>query len=300
MNLFRDYDFEPMLLSEEKRPFHSKQYLFELKYDGVRALLFVSKDVFMVRSRHRHDITSLFPELQEIQDLVHSEVIFDGEIVCFFYGVPDFSVLQKRIHLKKALDIKKASVLNPVTFVVFDILYKDKNVTNLPLLERKKMLEKFPDTNTFVKSFYILGNGIAFFQNIKKLKLEGMVAKEISSTYEINTRSKEWIKVKNLQEKIFWVGGFTEKGNTPFFSLLLGEFKGEKFYYVGRVSVPRKHSLYSMLLKERKSKNPFVNFEEDTIHYCKPKYRCEIEFLMRGKEGVLRHPVFRKCLNLES
>ena len=82
--------FSPMLLSEISKPFTSKDYLYELKYDGIRALLFVSTDSFKIMSRNKQDITFLFPELKEIQKLVSDKVIFDGEIVSFKDGKPSF------------------------------------------------------------------------------------------------------------------------------------------------------------------------------------------------------------------
>ena len=97
--------FTPMLLKEIAKPFNSKDYLFELKYDGERALIFASPHKVIIKNRHNDDITSIFPELQTIKDIIKTKTIFDGEIVSFSKGYPSFSLLQQRAHLKNKIRI---------------------------------------------------------------------------------------------------------------------------------------------------------------------------------------------------
>ncbi len=291
MSLF-EKKFEPMLLREMKEAFDSKDYLFEMKYDGVRALIFVSPSSFHIYNRHQKDMTFLFPELKEMQKMVTKPVIFDGEIVAFQNGVPSFLKLQSRIHLKNSNKIKLAQDTCPILYIAFDVLYDGMDLTGLPLIKRKKVLNRYKDTTYFMKSFTVDTYGIAFFQKIKKKKLEGIVAKEKKSVYEINTRSEKWIKIKNIQREIFWIGGYQDREDTPFFSVLLGEYVNHHFQYVGKVSVPKKDKLYSLIKQVRLRKtSPFsLDFP---FCYVTPKISCFVEFLERSEEGILRHPVYR-------
>ena len=101
MNIFQEKNIKPMLLEEQKEPFNSDKHYFEIKYDGIRALIYVSPKEFVIKSRNNKDITRKFPELKEIQKLVNFPTIFDGELVIFKNNIPDFSEILKRSHLTK-------------------------------------------------------------------------------------------------------------------------------------------------------------------------------------------------------
>lgn len=124
MNLFQEKNIKPMLLEEQKEPFNSDKHYFEIKYDGIRALIYVSPKEFVIKSRNNKDITRKFPELKEIQKLVNFPTIFDGELVIFKNNIPDFSEILKRSHLTKEREILLQSKENPVIFICFDILYQ--------------------------------------------------------------------------------------------------------------------------------------------------------------------------------
>ncbi len=293
MTLF-EKKFEPMLLSETKEAFNSKDYLFEIKFDGIRALIFVSPTKFKIYNRHQGDITEKYPELKEIQKMVTEPTIFDGEIVSFENGLPSFSKLQERAHLKNKYRIERMSQEEPVMYVAFDVLYEGKDLTKYSLLKRKRYLDKYRDNDVFLKPFWVDTNGISLFKKIKKLNMEGIVAKRKESPYEINTRSEDWIKIKNIQREEFVIGGFTEKEGTPFFSLCLGEYLDGVLTYVGKVSAPKKNELYQKMQKEKIRKtSPFDKTLSDDITYVTPKHICFVEFIERSKEGILRQPVFR-------
>ena len=232
-------DFSPMLLSEAFKPFTSESYLYELKYDGIRALVFVSPKSFKIMSRNHQDMTLLFPELKEIQSLVSDKVIFDGEIVSFKEHKPSFLELQKRLHVKNSSRVMEMANTHPVVFVCFDILYEKKSLVKKSLIDRKKILSKYKNTSFFFKAS-IFDDGIKLFQKVKKLGLEGIVAKKKDSLYEINERTSDWIKIKNLQREEFYILGYSYHENTPFVSLYLGEERGNTFYLVGKLSVSRK------------------------------------------------------------
>lgn len=291
MNIWKDREFGPMLLSEVTEAFDSNEDIFELKFDGTRALLFVSNDGVVIRNRHLQDITYLYPEFQNIKELVKGKVIFDGEIVSFSDGVPSFKKLQERAHLKDKFKIKFQSEKNPVVFIAFDILYEDKDITNLDLIERKKKLNKYKDNDYFVKNMYIENRGISFFKKVKKLGLEGIVAKKKRSKYYINKRTSEWIKIKNLIKESFYIGGYLESKKTV--SLLLGEMRDNRLFYVGRVVMSLKEPLYKSIKNSREKDRTVFEKDIDGAKYITPKFKCFVEYMERTKTNHLRQPVFR-------
>ena len=209
-----------MLLSEYPFTFSNK-YIYEIKFDGIRALIYVNKNTITIKSRNNIDITNFFPELTNIKDIVsNNNVIFDGEIVVLENNIPAFSKVQQRLRLKNKIKIDEYSQENPATFVAFDILYLNKSLLDKKLIARKNYLNKFRDTNNFVKSKVFL-DGSNLFKSVKTLGLEGIVAKEKDSLYYPKTRTKEWIKLKNIKQDYFYIGGYIK--NKASYSLLLGE-----------------------------------------------------------------------------
>ncbi len=288
-NIWNDKNWTPMLLKEIKKPFNSKNYIYELKFDGIRALIFANRKGIKIQSRNKLDITHLFPELQEIKKIVQKNTIFDGEIVSFENQKPSFNKIQERMHLKDKNKIKNYAQTNPVIFIVFDILYDNKEITSYSLSQRKKILDKYPDNEIFVKT-KMYDNGINLFKNVQKLKLEGIVAKNKNSTYHINKRTDDFIKIKNTQRDTFLIGGYEYKKNN-IISLSLGELKNKKLYFVGKISISPKNKLYEKILNQKITKNYFCEFKEN-INFINPTIKCEIKYLERTKNNHLRHPKF--------
>lgn len=283
----------PMLLIEQDKVIDNNNFLYELKYDGIRVLIYVSPNYFKIISRNKKDVTYLFPELMSIKDIVKNKCIFDGEIICMDKDKISFSKLQERIRLKNSSRINTESIMNKSTFIPFDILYKDKDLTNLKLIERKKILNKYTDTGEFVKSLYIIKNGSNLFKQVKKLNLEGIVCKDINSTYEIGIRSNSWIKVKNNKIDYFYIGGYSYKDNNNVFSVYLGEFVNNKLLYVGKVSIAKKDNLLDKLKLISSKKTPFFNYDEK-INYVKIKYKIKVKYLEKTKNNLLRQPIYQK------
>lgn len=291
INIWKDRTWKPMLLKEIDKPFDSEDYIFELKFDGIRALIFVNNNEIKIQSRNKKDLTHLFPELQDLKKIVNKNVIFDGEIVAFNNEKVSFSKLQERLHLKNTNKILNESINNPVTFIAFDILYENKDLTTLPLLKRKDYLNKYKDNDYFIKTKIINKNGINLFKSVKKMKLEGIVAKLKTGKYYINKRTDDFIKIKNIQRDEFIIGGYEEKKNN-ILSLSIGEYIDNKFHFVGKVSIGKKTSIYNKIKNLKKSKNYFYDFNED-INYVKPTITCHVEYLERTKNNHLRHPIYK-------
>lgn len=284
--------FKPMLLSERSQAFDDDKFLYELKYDGYRATIHVSPKTIKVYSRNGIDLTSNFPELKSIKGLVKHETIFDGEIVSFLNGKPSFSDLQVRGRIKSKYKIEEKALENPVVFVAFDCLYEDgEDLTHFDLLKRKKILEKFGTNDNFILSSYSIGQGKSLFKKVKKLDLEGIVAKRIDSEYVPEVRTKDWIKIKNYKCESFFIGGFID---TQFKrSLLLGEYRSDgKLYFVGKVSVDKLKVFDNKVY----SRSPFCNYKEKEINYFKKLSKCEVIYIERTPNGNLREPVFKRMV----
>lgn len=295
MSLWNNRKFVPMLLGEVANPFNSNDYIYEMKFDGIRALVFASKKEVVVMSRKKQDITYLYPELQKIKKLIKKDTIFDGEIVAFDKDKPSFSKLQLRSHLKSQNKIKNQVEENPVIFVAFDILYEGKDLINKPLMERKKILDKYQNSDVFFKTFYIESDGVNFFNKIKKNDIEGIVAKKKDSKYLIDERSNYWLKIKNFKQGKFIIGGYRENKGSHTISLILGEKRNGGLYYMGNVVLGKKRALYQKIINTPVlKKSPFVNDVDKKVIYIKPENFCYVKYMERTNGGNLRQPFFYK------
>jgi len=291
MDLWKNRNWTPMLLGQTFKPFNSKEYLFEIKFDGIRAIVYANSKIVKVYNRHKKDITYLYPELQDIKHLVSKNVIFDGEIVVMNNGIPSFSKLQERAHLKNIAKIERQRKNNPVIFVCFDILYEGKDLTNISLEKRKKLLDSYEENDSFIKTKYTFEHGIKLYNLVKKINIEGIVAKKRNSIYEFSKRSDMWLKIKNLKEESFFIGGFIEKERNYVISLLLGEYQKKEFIYVGKVTLGKKTMLYKNLKKAKIIKNsPFNNYKDSGVNYVRPNLSCKVNYMERTQNNSLRQP----------
>lgn len=287
MNLWKER-WTPMLLKEQAKPFNHPDYIFEVKFDGMRAIVFANQEEVIVKNRKGENITHLYPELQQIKSLVKTNTIFDGEIIAIENGRPSFYKIQNRIHIKDKTKIKQQSDSNPLIFMCFDILYEGKNLINLPLIERKKILENIKENDAFIKVKYIEEKGIPLFQSVKEMNLEGIIAKKKDSTYQINERNDNWIKIKNLKKESFYIIGFKE--NKTNLSLLLGEKKKQDYYYVGKVSTPKTSELAKRITELKWIDKSFINNCNENAIFVTPKEKCQIKYLERTEDNRLRQP----------
>ena len=227
-----------MLAEPAATPFSGEEWLFEVKWDGIRATAYVG-DRLQILTRNDNDVTRSFPELTELSRLA-SDVVLDGEIIVMKGGRPDFQAVAKRIQATKQGDIERGALETPCTYVVFDILEKNKvSLTGKPLKERKRILrESLRNGEHVIVSSYIEAEGKAYFEAAVAKGLEGVVAKKLDSPYRPGERSKEWLKVKRVRTVDCVVVGYTKgTGNRAdsFGALLLGLYDGDRLTFVGRV-----------------------------------------------------------------
>ncbi|MDQ3957350.1 MAG: non-homologous end-joining DNA ligase, partial [Actinomycetota bacterium] len=234
-------DMSPMMATLVREPFDRDGWIFEVKWDGVRALAACGVDETALVSRNRNDITFCYPELASLHTrLVCLDAVVDGEIVAMSGGRPSFERLQSRINLQNPKDIDRAVKSIPVTYVVYDLLYLDgRATTGLPLDERKELLDALVVPSERVQvSAYSEGGGRALFDFALSNQLEGIVAKKGTSTYRPGRRSRDWLKVKTVREGDVVVGGWSkgEGGRSSTFgSLLVGAYTDEGLSFLGAV-----------------------------------------------------------------
>ena len=293
-DIFNEKNIKPMLLEETYKPFNDKNYIYELKFDGIRALIYVSKKDITIISRRGNILNKTFPELLEIKNNITNKCIFDGEIVLMEDSKPSFQKLQERMRLKNENKINYYKENYPVTFVCFDILYENKDLTKLPLIKRKEILSHYEDNNLFIKS-KVVEDGIKLFNFVKKNNLEGIVAKLKTSEYIIGKRTKNWLKVKNIKEDDYIIGAYQEKEFV--ITLAMGKLINNQLHFISKVTIGKKHPDYQLIKLCKKTKNKFLDFNEEDYIYIEPKYTCTIIYLEKTKDGHLRHPVFKNIRN---
>lgn len=236
---FDKRNIKPMLIGKEGEPFDNVNYIYELKWDGERCIAYLNPEgESELRNKRNVKMLPKVPELQEIWRQANIKCILDGELMILKDGKPDFFEIQRRSLATNKFKIELSSKQYPATFVAFDILYyKDRDVTDLPLEERKILLQKsFSETERLVLSRYVENNGIAFYQLAEQQELEGVVAKRKDSIYIQNKRTKDWIKIKRMMDEDFIICGYIYKQNNMV-SLVLGKFQDSIIIYQGHVTM---------------------------------------------------------------
>ena len=290
-------------------PFDSSDHLFELKWDGIRALALVHNGALKLLDRNSRDITQQFPELSKLpRQIKGNGVILDGELVCLDdRGRPNYLSIERRLGLPTG----RGSRSNPVHFIAFDLLYTGfQPVMGLPLIRRKDLLNDLLAPNEIAQqSDYIESDGKSFFHATCELGLEGILAKEKSSLYLPGRRSRDWLKVKRVRESEFVIGGYTFGGGAfaggarkeqPFGSLLLGLYDEDGgFRYVGQVF----DGVSNQVAKELSSTLQASHIENCPFRYmppiprfifwCRPEQVCQVEYGEFTEDGILGYPIFK-------
>ena len=292
--------YRPMLARDGDAPFSSPDWIFEVKWDGIRAIAYVGEDLSL-RSRGGKELTRNFPELRELNALT-SEAVLDGEIVVMREGRPDFQSAVSRNQASSQDDIERLAREQPATYVVFDILEKGgRTLTGLPLRERKRILEEsLKEGRRVVKSDYVEGSGEAYYQAVIQKGLEGVMAKRVDSRYE-EGRSGSWLKIKNVRSCDCVIFGYTrgEGAREPTFgALLLGLYRGSEPVYVGRVGTGFTDD------RLRKLRELFKEYEVEhatlegvnlpvRVTWLRPELACQVAYHSVTREGLLRMARFK-------
>ncbi len=296
------YLYKPMLAQVAEKPFSDKDWIFEIKWDGFRAIAYV-EEPYSLKSRNGKELKNNFPELDELTRL-SSNIVIDGEIVIMREGKPDFQTLLERGQAVSTGEIQRQATRAPATFIVFDILEKDgKPLTNLPLMERKNFLtDSLKEGANVLVSDFIEEKGEAYYQLALDKGLEGVLAKKKDSYYEEGMRTGSWLKMKELRTCDCVIFGYTrgaEAREKTFGALLLGLYdKAGKPVYVGKVGTGFTQETLGILIdkfeKLKTNVAPFKPETGDVVTWLEPKLVCEVIYQVVTRDIKLRMARFQR------
>ncbi len=294
-----------MLARSEETPFSSDDWIFEVKWDGIRAISYVNGEL-SIRGRNQTELIDKFPELEELRNLAGSTVL-DGEIIVMKNGLSDFQAVIRRYQSTAPGDIEYLSRKFPATYVVFDILEKDGlPLLGVPLLERKMILKNSVREGKYVVlSLFVEGSGDSYFRAALEKGVEGIMAKKKQSSYEPGKRSNNWLKIKQIKTCDCVIFGYTQgEGNRDktFGSLILGLYDEKGPVYVGKVGT----GFSDQYMEEMKRAMDEYKVEEETLRgvdtdreitWLRPGLVCEVGYQSVTEDRRLRLPVFRRLRN---
>ena len=295
---------EPMLAQSADKPPDSEDYLYEIKWDGLRALIALDEGQVSIRSRNQHDLTGKFPELLNADQAFRAvSALFDAEIVCLDdAGKPVFKNVIHRIQQSGQGAIERARAKYPAVCYVFDCLYLDgRPIVNEPLVRRRAWMEDAIKRESPYRVSEVVTEGAELFKAAVEMGLEGIMAKERNSRYRAGTRSGQWLKIKKRQTMECLIIGYTEgKGDRQglFGALQLARREGNVLRYVGKVGTgfdaKSMKETFTYLENIKRVKRPIQEkpLDDKQTVWIEPKAICEVQFASLTKDGMLREPVF--------
>ncbi|MGC3979219.1 MAG: non-homologous end-joining DNA ligase [Paludibacteraceae bacterium] len=288
--------YKPMLATLFGEAFNSKDWVFEIKWDGYRAIAESNKKELKFYSRNGHSFLDKYPAIAKaLSRLRDKEFVVDGEVVATDKkGRPSFQLLQQYNEHPEY----------PLTYYIFDLLFLEgKDTRQLPLLKRKALLKKIlPKGKNSVIRFceHVPTNGIPFYKKIVKYNLEGMIAKKADSVYATGRRSKDWLKIKFHNSREAIIAGVTQpKGSRQHIgALILSEYQGKKLVYIGHAGTGFTDKTLRELAKQMQpyiqKQSPFATEVKVNapVTWLKPTLVCQVKYTERTNDGMLRHPVY--------
>jgi len=283
----------PMFAALAKEPFDHPDWIYEVKWDGYRAVAEVRDGTVSLYSRNGVSFNKRFAPVAEALRRYGSDAVLDGEIVVVDdQGRPDFQMLQHY----------QGSGSGHLLYYVFDLLYfHGHDLTSLPLVRRKELLKRtLPSSPRIRFSDHVVGEGVLFYKAAKEKGLEGIIAKHSQSTYEIGSRTRQWLKVKTRLTQEGVIAGFTEPGGSRkhFGSLVLGAYEGGKLIPLGSVgsgfTAKDLQGIREQLdpLIQRECPFPVRPETNAPVTWVKPELVCEVALAGWTEEGCMRQLVF--------
>ena len=288
------HNIKPMLAELTNNVFSDDDWLFEIKWDGYRAIAEIEDGNVNLHSRNNISFNQKFYPVVETLKSFEGNIIFDGEVVIVDdFGKSSFQLLQNY----------QKSGKGKLAYYIFDILHLNGyDLTNLPLIKRKEILKQvLPDDLKNIRfSDHIIGDGENFYKVAEERGLEGILAKRADSKYQLGKRSRNWLKIKTKKRQEAVICGFTQpKGSRDKFgSLVLGVYDEGELVYIGQAGTgftdSRLKEIYSMLKPLVTNKSPFSQkiITNTPATWVTPKYICDVEFSEWTEEGLMRAPVF--------
>lgn len=296
----------PMLAGSGELPVPEGGWAFEVKWDGVRAIAYCTPGRLRLESRNLNEVTDSYPELARgAWTLSSHSAVLDGEIVAFDeHGRPSFERLQQRMHVSSKAQARRLAAANPVTYMVFDLLWLDgHSLLGLTYAQRRELLEALGlSSHGWQTPEHVVEGGADLLTATSEQGLEGILAKRLDSTYRPGARSREWIKVKRVgrQEVVIggWMAGKGKRSGT-IGALLAGVYEDGLLRYAGRVgsgfSDGELVRLEGLLGPLARKSSPFQAGERPPreAYFCEPRLVAEVEFAEWTATGSLRQPVYK-------
>jgi bifunctional non-homologous end joining protein LigD len=291
--------YNPMLAHTAEAPFSSPDWIFEVKWDGIRAIAYTGTTLRLL-SRNGRDMAGQFPELREILELAPGCVL-DGEIVLLRDGRNDMQALLGRFQETGPGQVEADSARLPVTYVAFDILEKDgRPLLRLPIEERRRILEESVREGKYlVRSVAVRGDGEHYYAEAVKRGLEGVMAKRLGSPYEPGVRSDSWLKVKAVRTLDAVVFGYTRGEGSragTFGALVLGLCDRGKGVYIGRAGTgfdqAALEGILAALAPFRSDTPTLRGADPGEITWTRPRMVVEVAHHSVTRDGRLRMPRF--------
>jgi len=284
---------KPMLAKETNEPFDDVDWIYEIKWDGYRAISEIKNGEVKLYSRNGLLFNDTYPVITNALKKIKQDAVLDGEIVVLNEeGRSDFQKLQ---HYEN-------NTQYPICYYAFDMLELNGNdLTELPLTYRKDLLKRlFKNNRVILYSDHITGNGIEFFNAAGKNNLEGIMAKKADSPYRKATRSSDWLKIKHHKSDEVIIVGFTKPtGSRQYFGALVLAVKDKNgLKYAGHTGSGFSDSLLKEVYNKLKplitTASPFKEKVKTNmpVTWVKPKYVCEVKFTEWTRDGKMRHPIF--------
>ena len=296
----------PMLATPVNHAFSRDGWLFELKYDGIRAIVTVAGDLVRITGRRGGDETVRYPEAPAIRAGIRArQAIVDGELVVLDAdGRPSFERMQQRIGVSRDTDVRRVAAEYPVTFIAFDLLeLEGRDLLSTELRIRKKTLRE-----TIVDSPYILfaeqveRDGTSLFKVARESGIEGIVGKRADSLYRPGIRTPDWVKIKSWLTQSCVIAGYTAgrgRRSNQLGALILAVLDGGHLVHCGQVGTGFDDRTLQDLrdrlrpLEVRTCQLEIVPKTSEPATWVKPELVCEVRFADWTRDGILRHPAYR-------
>jgi bifunctional non-homologous end joining protein LigD len=297
---------DPMALVLVDEPFDDPNYVYQIKWDGVRMLTYLDESGLALFNRRKHERTNNYPELQEIKGQLKARTaVLDGEIIALGEGgKPSFSNILKRDLAKSSDKIRLLTRQIPIYYMVFDLLYLDGRwLVEEPQTARQERLAQVLQPSAQVRLVDNHPSGVQLFQVMKEQGMEGIVCKEKAGRYHIGVRHPTWKKVKNFRTLYAVVGGATLRGGHVN-SLLLGLYQEEKLIYIGKAGSGLNNetirALTAFVRQLPKHPHPFTAKPKlhastacDEIVYFPPQLVVEVQYMEWTSDMTLRAPTIQ-------
>jgi len=297
----------PLMLAENAQgvPADMEAYSYEVKWDGIRAIIMIEEGIVKIRSRNQNDLTDRFPELANaLESFRISNGIFDGEIVCLDQmGRPQFKKVISRMHSSNPVKIERATRTNPAYCYLFDCMYLDgRSLLNEPLERRREWCEDSIKKGGSYRMSEAIDDGDALWEAAGKMNLEGIIAKRRGSLYRMGKRSADWLKIKYRQSEEVAIIGYTEGDRdriNTFRALHVAERVGDELVYRGKVGTgfdgKEMTRIIGIISKLGPAAKPITDkiTEEKTTIWITPDVTCEVVFASITSNGTYREPVYQ-------